>query len=89
MLAQVARARETRFFGALKVLQGKTLLADDAARELSRTRLPVRIAWDSTLSQVVLVGRRRSSALTDVLEVGEELLREAASAGGASVVRYQ
>jgi len=89
-LGQIARARETRFFRALAVLQGKVLLASDAARVLSRTRLPIRIAWDSDLSQVVLVGKRRSDALSDVLDVGGEvLLRLAASAGGASVVRYQ
>lgn len=88
-LAQTARARETRFFGALKVLQGKSLLADDAARIISRTKLPLRISYNRTLEAVVVVGRRQSSALTDVLEVGgEELLREAASAGGAAVTRY-
>ena len=90
VMAQVARARETRFFRVLSVLRGKTLLADDAARILSRARLPIRIAFSGNAEQVVVVGRRQSAPLTDVLEVGgEELLREAASAGGAAVTCYQ
>lgn len=88
-LAQVAQARETRFFGALSVLLGKSLLADDAARVLSRTNLPLRVVYNERMEEVVVVGRRQSAPLTDVLEVGgEELLRKAASAGGASVVCY-
>ena len=88
-LAQTARARETRFFKALEVLRGKSLLADDAARTLSRTKLPIRVVYNRTLEKVVVVGRRQSSALTDVLEVGgEALLRKAALAGGAAVTRY-
>jgi len=89
-LAQTARARETRFFRALRVLQGKSLVADDAARTISRTKLPIRVVYNSNMEEVVVVGRRQSYPLTDVLHIGgEELLCEAASAGGAAVTRYQ
>jgi len=74
----LVRQREARAERAFAIAQAAgSLYAEDIAR-LATTVLPVRLRFTSTGQEVVLLGRRISSPLTDLLDLaGERGLRNA------------